>query len=248
MTLSKTWKKVKPSVVGFAMKHAIDNNSSQLIAFGTGVSIHSDGLIVTAKHVIVNEFLRNGIQVDLDNGPFDQIPENFYVITLKYGPQSQIIGAIQSKPIGINIILERDLAYVRLAPGINYSAMKITATTDILNEGQFVAAAGFPLMTDEYSTLHPLLFYGIISRITSDREIVCDINLHRGNSGGPVFNVETGKLIGVAYKYRTAVVKAVIDDKKIKVRTPTNITYIIPFREIQQGYDLFVQGILLNNG
>lgn len=225
MSLVKTWKKVQSSVVAIAKKSA-DTGPTKFIAFGSGVCVHPSGVIVTAKHVVVNEVLRSGLKIDIDGGNSGNLPENFYVIFVEEFGDRPGAKAITARPKFAVMHEELDIAFLILHPGDTYKFMKL-AHYNGLSEGQAIASAGFPLMSNLYARLKPNLFQGIISMMATQEQIICDISLHRGNSGGPVFTSDTGKLVGIAVEYRTSSKTEMFDGKEFTIHSPTNITHVI---------------------
>jgi len=246
MGLIETWRLVKPTIVGIVRQTASERPEEyKLVALGTGVCVHEKGLIVTAKHTIVNHYLRNNLSVDMDKGPTDEIPEDLFCVFTGEPDHSGFGLALQARPIKITFARERDLAFCILPPVTRYHAIKLPHYKTPIFEGQDIAAAGFPLRSVFYSSMYPNLFRGIISML-DPHDIICDINLHRGNSGGPLFHCETGELLGIAYEYRETKVEGVLVDegKKINFLAPTNIVHAVPYNHIKLGVEFFEKGQL----
>jgi S1-C subfamily serine protease len=254
--LVATWERIQPSVVAIARMKQLENGEPQFVAFGTGVCIHEDGFIVTARHVIEEEIRRHKLhksEGSPDNLYYADLSEDIYVVFITY-PTPETFELHFSTPMFCEGPLDQgpDIIFIKipkLPPNEpKYPFIKLCSHETILRPGQPVASAGFPLMTKEYNTLVPFLFQGIVSVVFGDL-IACDINLHRGNSGGPIFSIENGQLIGIATKYRTAgVITHAEDGTKVQVGVPTNIVYIVPFNVIQIWLDKFTRKELFRGG
>ena len=80
-----------------------------------------------------------------------------------------------------------------------------------VEEGHPIAALGYPLRSTGNLFASPDLFSGIVSRIESvyfkdigwrTKSLQLDLSIHPGNSGGPVFCSETGRLLGIVSAQR----------------------------------------------
>ena len=99
---------------------------------------------------------------------------------------------------------ELDIAVGRLKPDALLPFVKL-GDSDKLEEGDFVFTCGFPLGPD----LQPItpsgsLFYrGIVSGIRPHhlvkprKQIILDMSINKGNSGGPLCSEESGIVVGI---------------------------------------------------
>lgn len=138
-----------------------------------------------------------------------------------------------------------DLALLRI-DGEPLPAVQI-AETAALREGDEIAFTGFPIGT--VLGLHPVTHRGIVSALTpvviptpSAQQLTArmvraigepydvlqlDATAYPGNSGSPVFAVESGKVVGVV---NMVFVKST---KEASLSAPSGITYAMPARYVQ---------------
>jgi serine protease Do len=140
---------------------------------------------------------------------------------------------------------QRDLALLRLE-GTPLPVLQLDATAP--REGQAIALMGFPI--GGVLGFTPVTHRGIIASITSlampaptsgqlDARAVArlregnfeilqlDATAYPGNSGGPVLDVNTGRVVGVV---NMVLVK---DSRESALAQPTGISYAIPVRQLQ---------------
>ncbi len=146
----------------------LDRPSRRVNSLGSGFIIDSSGLVVTNNHVISEA---DEVSVILNNGD-----------TLK----AEVVGRDQ----------KTDLALLRVKSDKPLKAVKF-GDSDKIRLGQWVIAIGNPF------SLGGTVTAGIISArnrdINSgpyDNYIQTDASINRGNSGGPLFNLQ-GEVIGV---------------------------------------------------
>jgi len=218
-------KKVKESVVTVLVK-TTDINSlgvgsvyvdeqGQFLSKGTGFVIDDNGTVMTARHVI-------GDSKDVEN--------------IKILVNGQDIGV---KVIDFGIHPELDLALIKTdlnLPPLEFDNRK---SVDV---GSKVAFIGFPL-DNEFQT-HAVTNDGIVSSIseignfedgTSVVGYTINSFINFGNSGGPVFLADSGKVIGIINaRESTNPILPIIEDRK-SLSKETNLILdmqIVMFREI----------------
>lgn len=223
--LVKVIKQIKPGIVGVGTIQKTRTPAAKLL--GTGFVV-SDGLhIVTNEHVISKK---------LD----DQHKEQ-YVIFNGTGTDA----TIRSVSI-VAIDKDHDLALLKFT-GQRLTPLKL-ATDSLLNEGSLCAFTGFPI--GAVLGLYPVTHRGIISaitpiasRVSNSRQLTADLinrlrdsfNVYQldataypGNSGSPLYNVDTGKVIGVV---NMVFVK---ESKETVLQKPSGISYAIPVRYVRR--------------
>ena len=144
-------------------------SSRPLIGLGSGFIIDSNGIIVTNNHVIEGA---DEITIILDNG-------NEF--------KAEVIGT-DSKT---------DIAVIKIDPGENNLKALKWGDSEKSRVGDWAIAIGNPL------GLGGTVTTGVISAIARDigggpyvKFIQTDASINRGNSGGPLFNLE-GEVIGI---------------------------------------------------
>ena len=217
--------KVKPSIVLVGTFKA--TNSPRFTLRGTGFVVGDGNFAVTNAHVIPE-----GLEKD---------PESKIVIQVRT-PQSELQARVA-------IILEidklRDLALLQFdGPAVPKLTIR---DSDTVREGQSIAFMGFPI--GGALGFSPVTHRGIISSITAialpssnasqlnARNIASlrsggfnvfqlDATAYPGNSGGPMFDADTGEVIGVI---NMVFVKGT---KESALTNPSGISYAIPSKYV----------------
>jgi hypothetical protein len=164
---------VKPSVV-----FVLSWQAGGALASGSGFIYDSDAtqsIIVTAAHVIANE---QHVDVILDSD--------------------------KSKRYAAKVLesdLKRDVAFLSI-PVANRKPLRL-ADRDQIIEGTTVASVGYPQASVVYErlgsdALRPTVHLGIISAVRINGEVIqFDAATDHGDSGGPVIDSKTGRVIGI---------------------------------------------------
>jgi len=218
--LVDTIARVKPSivVVGTYQKTA----SPQFNMRGTGFVIGNGNLVATNAHVVPQE-----------SGPDDPA----LVIHVRTGEaSSQLRGARL-----ISRDVERDLAVLRV-DGLPLPAL-LLRDSDSVREGQMIGFTGFPIggalgfspVTHRgmIASITPIVLPGGTARQLNEKAIrqikrgsfnifQLDATAYPGNSGSPVFDPETGEVIGVI---NMVFIKG---SKESALSHPSGISYAIP--------------------
>lgn len=218
--LPETTTKIKPSIV--AVGSFKQTNSPQFVLRGTGFIVGDGSLVATNAHVIPESTDPDGptlvIQVRSSNGE----------LQLR---RAQLTSRDK----------EHDLAVLRIE-GPSLPALTL-ANSDTVREGQSVGFTGFPI--GGALGFSPVTHRGIVSSITPialpggnaqqlNQRLIrqlksgafnifqLDATAYPGNSGSPVFNTESGEVIGVI---NMVFIKG---SKEAALTAPSGISYAIP--------------------
>ena len=217
--------KVKPSIVLVGTFKA--TNSPRFTLRGTGFVVGDGNFAVTNAHVIPE-----GLEKD---------PESKIVIQVRT-PQSELQARVATI---LEIDKLRDLALLQFdGPAVPKLTIR---DSDTVREGQSIAFMGFPI--GGALGFSPVTHRGIISSITAialpssnasqlnARNIASlrsggfnvfqlDATAYPGNSGGPMFDADTGEVIGVI---NMVFVKGT---KESALTNPSGISYAIPSKYV----------------
>ena len=222
--LPETLAKIKPSIVGVGTFQATRRPPAKLM--GTGFSVGNGTYFITNAHV-VPEIL------DYEN-------KETLCIFVGTGDNAKVrpVKLIKSDKV-------HDLALLK-ASGEPIPAM-VLGSAEGIREGEEIAFTGFPI--GAVLGVYPVTHRGIVSAISPVAIPVADpknldVNMIRrlrdpydvlqldataypGNSGSPVYEMETGKVIGV-------INKVFVKQTKEKVlENPSGITYAIPVKHVR---------------
>jgi S1-C subfamily serine protease len=218
-SLVETIKRVKPGIVGIGTYQSTRRPPARLT--GTGFVIGDGRHIVTNAHVlpeIINDSSRERLTVFAGEG---SKPEAI---------RANLVAQDPDHDIAVLRIEQRTLPALRLGDSAR------------VEEGQSIAFTGFPI--GSVLGLHPVTHTGIVSAITpvvipmptagqlnpklirrmrAPYEVFqLDANAYPGNSGSPVFDLDTGKVLGIVNKV------FVKGTKETLLENPSGITYAIP--------------------
>jgi S1-C subfamily serine protease len=218
---------VKPSVVGVGS--FLKTRSPSVMFSGTGFAV-GDGLsIITNAHVV---------PVSLDDAHMEAL--------------GVVVGSGQDfrfRPARL-VALDRghDLAHLRLVDGPPLPALTLGDSRGVV-EGQALAFTGFPLgmvlglnhVTHRatLSAITPIVMPSISSRRLDARAITqlqrdplkifqLDGTAYPGNSGSPVYDTESGAVLGVI---NMVFVKGL---KETAITSPSGITYAVPVQYVHE--------------
>lgn len=235
MSLKSTYKRVRPSVVSISKKVVINEHEHKYIPIGTGVYIDSAGIVLTAYHVV------KGMEKLSE-------PDCFIVFTDQGKSETT---AAEVKPYSMYANTTKDYAFLKFYNDEKHGKLDAKIFSPIklpkvfnLECGEYVGTIGFPLRSSEFSQAIPDLYRGIISRIDYNFEyidnVMLDINARPGNSGGPVFKIESGELIGIikeAHMQTENLIKYDSDNCMIGIDelvVSTNMVNCIPWSHIMR--------------
>ena len=221
--LATTIDRVKPSIVAVGTFRQTDN--PQFTLRGTGFAVGDGSVIVTNAHVVANA-----------GDPDDRAGPPTLVVQARIGGRTQLLDArvIASDPM-------HDLAVVGIA-GPRLPPLEVRAVPAV-REGHRVAFSGFPI--GGLLGFAPVTHRGIVSAITPvalpsptsrqlDAKLIrqltsgsfdifqLDATAYPGNSGSPLFDPESGEVVGVI---SMVLIKGT---KESALTQPSGITYAVP--------------------
>ena len=196
---------------------------------GTGFVIDDGSFAITNYHVV--------------DKTLDPTIVQYYVFLTGEG---QSVKAVKSEIVAVDPI--HDLALLKLAEKL--SPMEL-ANVEMLPAGTDIAFTGFPI--GAVLGIFPATHRGIIAAITPDAipaktsdqlsatmlkrlgatQLIyqLDATAYPGNSGSPVYNTQTGEVIGVINKV------IVRDTKESALSAPSGISYAVPVRYVMEMID-----------
>lgn len=215
--------KIKPSVVGIGVY--TPTGRPQNLLNGSGFVVGNGQYVITNHHVVPDS---------LDDNLLQEL-----VVFIGSGKSALI-----RKAVLVDSSKKYDLAILKIE-GKSLPSMEL-AGSDLKSEGSYIAFTGFPI--GAVLGLYPVTHRGIIASITPTVTPVSDarkINIamlkrmrdpylvyqldataYPGNSGSALYDVETGKVIGVINKV------FVQQSKEGVVTNPSGITYAIPVKHV----------------
>lgn len=216
--------KIKPSIV--AVGTYMPKRNPRAVFLATGFAVGDGSLIVTNAHVIPDK---------LDNDHLEQVAIFYH----KDNAEKAILATEAA------LDKEHDLAVLKIA-GEQLPPLKLGSVSSV-REGQLYAFTGFPI--GMVLGLYPVTHRGIVSAITpnvipmlrSDQinlkllkrlqdpynVFQLDATAYPGNSGSPLYDPETGEVIGVINKV------FVQESKENILSKPSGISYAIPANHVQ---------------
>jgi len=219
-TLADIIEGTKKSVV--AVGTYMPKRSPRGVFLGTGFVISTGELVVTNAHVLPKNINTKSIET-----------------IAVFFRQGKHVRMLKARVIAVD--KEHDIAILKLLAG-RLPAMELTDS--LVREGQLVAFTGYPI--GMVLGVYPVTHRGIISAISpvvlpvlNARQLnsklmrrlrnpynvyQLDATAYPGNSGSPVYEADTGKVIGIVNKVFIKETKETILSK------PSGITYAIPVR------------------
>jgi len=218
----RNFRDVKKATVAIALVD-FDNKTKPYEIIGSGFCIDPDGVIVTCRHVI-EAFMSKSIAVQIEEA--NQDPGNIgrKKKICKPGPVLRSFAIFYDTersstklviiPAVVDMVMaktDKDIALLRVLKHNyfrnGYPFLEI-ADYEKIKEGQEIAVCGFPLGTylkDQLGTMTSSFTKGIVSSIIPSPGIdisllqgfQLDITATHGNSGGPVFLIDFGKVFAV---------------------------------------------------
>lgn len=245
---------VRPSVVQIRLE--LDDGASHVV--GTGFFIHSDGYVLTARHVV------DGVAAAISTNPGSRLmaglamPNMSGQISIRQGFELTQLDVVERDP-------RHDLALLRAKvnpftsgrpPGVfrtpdggmGINALYGLARLDLSRprDGELIAVSGYPLSNPTLITTS-----GIIASAWASESMevapegapegftmpeivdsyIADVAVNPGNSGGPVYIGQDGRTIGVCVAFRIADAGT----EAMPLRYNSGLTIVVP---IQYGVEL----------
>ncbi|RJG42366.1 S1 family peptidase [Motilimonas pumila] len=222
--LPETVASIKPSIVGVGSYHPSANPRAKFS--GTGFVVGDGSLVVTNYHVLPSKM--------------DGAKQERLVIFVGQGKKPKVVD--------VSVLAKdrvHDLALLKIK-GAKLKPLKISGQG--VREGQSIAFTGYPIGTilGLYASTHrgivsaisPIAIPQISSKQLSPRMLKqlkkpyqvyhLDATAYPGNSGSPLYNPNTGAVIGV-------INKVFIQESKETnaISNPSGITYAIPAKHIK---------------
>lgn len=222
--LADTIERIRPSIVGVGTYQQTRSPQARLL--GSGFVIGNGRYVLTNLHVV--------------DGEIDKARNEYFAAFVGRGSRSAV-----RKAGKLAVDRQHDLAILRIA-GPPLPAMKLGDSSGV-REGELYAFTGFPI--GAVLGLFPVTHRGIISAVTPiiapldnavqlKPELIkqlrtpfnvfqLDATAYPGNSGSPLYDPESGAVIGV-------INMVLVKGKKESVLSePSGITYAIPIEYVR---------------
>ena len=216
----QTFERIKRATVAMAVLHE-KHPSRPFTILGSGFCIHPRGVIVTCRHV-AEAFLERKFETYISQLPAEKrekeiqelqdvrslIPYALFYVVRPGRHEVMMLPA----PVQIGMAkTDLDLGLLRVAVHAAFRTGYPTVEIedfDRIYEGKDVATCGFPLgsvLQQRMGTVTSSFSRGILSAIipapgASQNDVTAyqlDLRATHGNSGGPVFSVDNGRVLGV---------------------------------------------------
>lgn len=247
---------LKPSIVAIGLSEQLSNGTVRLNIVGSGFNVRRSGLVVTCSHVLsaisptaVEQLLNSTESADGEIVRIEAVVPHVYFFWMrddgKWAIAQKEVAQAQGDP-------KEDIALLGFHPGHfisghreEYPFLELDASTQ--PEGTEIGIVGFPLgdilhqalgsATHSFSFGHiggVLPFY---SEKKQPARYQFDLASNGGNSGGPAFDVESGKAIGML-QGAMAPTTSVPD-----IRLTTGIAYGAPAWKIAEAINAWDQAL-----
>lgn len=223
--LPDTLLKVKPSIVGVGT--FLPSRSPRSIFLGTGFVIGNGQFIVTNAHVVAKPLNR------------ERLEKWAIFVTINNQPKMAIVDKVA-------VDKEHDIAILKLKKG-SLPALTLGDASRV-REGELYAFTGYPI--GMVLGLYPVTHRGIVSAISPvviptynsgklNAKLInrlqdpydvyqLDATAYPGNSGSPLYEIDSGEVIGVINKV------FVKETKENVLSKPSGISYAIPIEHVKK--------------
>lgn len=217
-TTSNIFSRIKSATVAIALLNE-GNQRNPFLIIGSGFCIHEEGIVVSCKHVIsatldkeeLEQILTLESSSDKEKGLIREIkghiPHVIFFETSRKGNLTAYPVEIEHSILKMNY----DLGLIKLRKHKVFSKgfpILTIENYDNIHEGLDIGLCGFPLgnyLQDQIGTITSSFTKGILSSIIPSPSTTLEflkgfqlnITATHGNSGGPVFLMETGSVFGV---------------------------------------------------
>jgi len=213
-------KRVKKATVALAYLNTGDLDEPFTIV-GSGFCINPSGIVITCRHV-VETFMSRTVAQQIAEAPPSTRPNGRQpvspgkmvipsVIFFDVESSRENIFAVVCNPKNISAKTDMDLAAIQLSPHTSfpqgYPFLEIEEFESVF-EGDEIGVYGFPLgnyLYKQLGTVTSSFTKGVLSSIIPGpnvkqkylRGFQLNVTATKGNSGGPVFSLGSGKAFGV---------------------------------------------------
>ncbi len=207
-----------------------------LLPIGSGINVDPSGLVLTCRHVIAAAQLDEGqLMADPPDFPKSEVgwqsqtielADLVVVFSIEVGGHR--VDMLSCRSDLIHGSHQSDHAVIRLRPDEALPHVSLGDSDDV-KEGDRVLTCGFPYgkRLQPSQPVGSLLQHGIISairphRVAEHREsFVLDMTVHPGNSGGGLFDQESGSVVGI--------VDSVLQKKEV----PIGLGFAVPINLVR---------------
>jgi len=211
--------RIKVATVAMATLNISDKNKPFTI-LGTGFCIHPRGIVITCEHVL-SAFMDRPIHEQIAETAEPKQDSESHLINIRtLIPHAIFYDSKRSPhqlfafPVPMDVAMAKtnfDLGMIRLQPHSafknGFPQLQVGDYSDIY-EGMEIWTCGFPLgshLQEQLGTITSSFTKGIISSIIPSPDTAqehlkgfqLNLTATHGNSGGPVFSPETGRVYGV---------------------------------------------------
>ena len=216
MPASDISQKIKKATVAVVIYQPQNYPKRPFTIIGSGFCIHKDGLIVTCRHVMEAFMSPDSLKQVLqsiadDSNRVTEIEGAIPYVLFFHGVEGNEVVMHQASVVNAVSKNDFDLALLKVGPHKalkdGYPTLEIDDFSDI-HEMLEVGTCGYPLgevLHDQMSTVTSSFTRGMISSIgpapgvspEAIKVFQLDMTATFGNSGGPVFRWDNGRVIGV---------------------------------------------------